>query len=122
MYMFVQHEISDLLLGYTPYSFLKSNCHSQALLVERLICGQIYNFDLKSDKPNSKHGIKIHGPAELKSGNFDVRDLRHGASLIMAAMTAQGVSVIKNIQQIDRGYEDLDLRLSSMGAKIERLD
>lgn len=81
---------------------------------------KVYNFDLKNDDPKNKHAIKITGPANLQSGTFEVKDLRHGATLILAAMTATGTSIIKGIEHVDRGYEDLDGRLKSMGAKIVR--
>ena len=81
-----------------------------------------YNFDLENDDSKNKHAIKIHGRAELKPGNFSVWDLRHGATLIMAAMTANGVSTIEGIEHVDRGYENLDGRLRSMGARIERIE
>ena len=41
---------------------------------------------------------------------------------MIAAMSAEGVSTIQNIDQIDRGYKDIDLRLNALGAKIERID
>lgn len=78
-----------------------------------------YNFNLADDQPDAKHAIRIFGPAELKAGTFNVKDLRHGATLVLAAMTAQGVSEIHNVELIQRGYESLDERLRSMGAKIE---
>ena len=79
-----------------------------------------YNFDLKNDDPHFKHAIKIHGPATLRAGTFAVKDLRHGATLIMAAMIADGTSIITGIEHVDRGYEALDERLRSMGADIKR--
>lgn len=81
---------------------------------------KVYNFDLKDDQPEYYHAIRIHGAAPLKAGSFVVKDLRHGATLIMAAMIAQGTSIISGIEHVDRGYESLDERLRSMGAKIER--
>ncbi len=48
-------------------------------------------------------------------------DIRAGVSLLIAAMSAQGVSTIHNIDQIDRGYEFIDKRLNSLGAKIKRI-
>jgi UDP-N-acetylglucosamine 1-carboxyvinyltransferase len=67
------------------------------------------------------HAIKITGPSELTAGTYKIEDLRHGATLIMAAMIAKGTSTFTNLTQVDRGYEDLDIRLRSMGAKIERV-
>lgn len=81
---------------------------------------EVYNFDLKNDDPSNFHAIKINGSTQLKSGQFEVQDLRHGATLILAAMVAEGTSVIKGIEHVDRGYESLDERLKSMGAKIVR--
>jgi UDP-N-acetylglucosamine 1-carboxyvinyltransferase len=47
-------------------------------------------------------------------------DIRAGIALLIAAMSANGTSVISNIDQIDRGYEDIDGRLNALGAKITR--
>lgn len=49
-------------------------------------------------------------------------DIRAGVSLLIAAMSAEGVSTIHNIDQIDRGYQFIDRRLNALGAKIERID
>jgi UDP-N-acetylglucosamine 1-carboxyvinyltransferase len=48
-------------------------------------------------------------------------DIRAGISLLIAALSAEGVSTIHNIQQIDRGYERIDERLRALGAIIERI-
>lgn len=48
-------------------------------------------------------------------------DLRAGASLILAALKADGVSIINRIYHVDRGYENLDLKLKKIGADIERI-
>lgn len=81
---------------------------------------EVYNFDLKDDEPTNMHAIRITGPTQLKAGEFEVKDLRHGATLILAAMTAEGTSIIRGIEHVDRGYESLDERLKSMGANIIR--
>jgi UDP-N-acetylglucosamine 1-carboxyvinyltransferase len=47
-------------------------------------------------------------------------DIRAGIALLIAAMSANGTSVISNIDQIDRGYEDIDVRLNALGARITR--
>ena len=56
----------------------------------------------------------------LRSGNMVSPDIRAGIALLIAAMSAKGTSIISNIDQIDRGYEDIDLRLNALGAKITR--
>jgi len=48
-------------------------------------------------------------------------DIRAGVALLIAAMSANGTSIIDNIEQIDRGYQYIDERLNALGADIERL-
>jgi len=48
-------------------------------------------------------------------------DIRAGIALLIAAMSADGTSTIHNIEQIDRGYQNIDTRLNALGAKIERI-
>ncbi len=57
---------------------------------------------------------------QLRAGNMTSPDIRAGIAMLIAAMSAKGTSVISNIDQIDRGYEDIDLRLNALGAKITR--
>ncbi len=56
----------------------------------------------------------------LKAGNLLSPDIRAGIALLLAAMSAKGTSVISNVGQIDRGYEDIDGRLNALGARITR--
>ena len=48
-------------------------------------------------------------------------DIRAGIALLIAALSAEGTSIINNIDQIDRGYQDIDIRLRALGAHIERI-
>ena len=57
---------------------------------------------------------------QLRAGKVSSPDIRAGIALLIAAMSAKGTSVISNIDQIDRGYEDIDIRLNALGAKITR--
>ena len=56
----------------------------------------------------------------LRAGRMLSPDIRAGIALLIAAMSADGVSVIGNVEQIDRGYEDIDGRLNALGARIQR--
>ena len=58
----------------------------------------------------------------LKATKMTSPDIRAGISLLIAALSAKGTSIINNIEQIDRGYEDIEQRLISIGAKIERIE
>ena len=59
--------------------------------------------------------------SSLKATTMSSPDIRAGISLLIAALSAKGESVIQNIEQIDRGYENIDLRLKALGASIERI-
>lgn len=59
--------------------------------------------------------------SQLKAATLTSPDIRAGISLLIAALSANGKSVIHNIEQIDRGYENIVLRLQNIGAKIERI-
>jgi UDP-N-acetylglucosamine 1-carboxyvinyltransferase len=60
--------------------------------------------------------------SSLKATNMVSPDIRAGVSLLIAALSAEGTSVIQNIEQIDRGYERIDERLQAIGAKITRVN
>ncbi|MBR3847438.1 MAG: UDP-N-acetylglucosamine 1-carboxyvinyltransferase, partial [Alistipes sp.] len=58
----------------------------------------------------------------LRASKMSSPDFRAGVALLIAALSAEGVSTIQNIDQIDRGYRDIDGRLNALGARITRLD
>ncbi|WP_370091448.1 UDP-N-acetylglucosamine 1-carboxyvinyltransferase [Winogradskyella sp.] len=60
--------------------------------------------------------------SKLKATTMTSPDIRAGVSLLIAALSAKGTSIIHNIEQIDRGYENIDERLRAIGAKIERVE
>ncbi len=59
---------------------------------------------------------------QLRGINMTSPDIRAGVSLLIAALSAEGKSVIHNIEQIDRGYQDIDIRLRNIGADIRRVN
>ena len=60
--------------------------------------------------------------SQLKATTMTSPDIRAGVSLLIAALSAKGTSTIHNIEQIDRGYQNIDTRLKAIGAKIERIE
>jgi UDP-N-acetylglucosamine 1-carboxyvinyltransferase len=64
------------------------------------------------------HRAVISGPTRLAGSELHSPDVRAGMAMVIAAMCAEGKSVIRNVYQIERGYENLVARLSSLGAKI----
>jgi UDP-N-acetylglucosamine 1-carboxyvinyltransferase len=80
----------------------------------------IYNFNIKDDTNQDRHAVKVFGPSVLHNAVLTVTDLRAGASLVLAALAAKGKSVLLDIEHLDRGYEQFEQRLRSLGADIER--
>lgn len=66
------------------------------------------------------HRCIVQGPTTLYGENLESPDIRAGMALVLAALAADGQSVIRNIGQIDRGYERVDQKLRNLGAKIAR--
>ena len=80
---------------------------------------EYYDFNQNDDKPEYFHGVKIYGPSKLKPIDIDIKDLRAGANVTLAALAAEGTSTINNVEFIERGYEKLAERLKSLGADIK---
>jgi UDP-N-acetylglucosamine 1-carboxyvinyltransferase len=68
------------------------------------------------------HRVVVTGPAKLYAQQMSSPDIRAGMAMLLAALCAEGTSTIGNIGEIDRGYERIDERLRSLGARIERVD
>jgi len=64
----------------------------------------------------------VQGPNQLYSENLESPDIRAGMSMLLAALAAKGKSTVRNIGQIERGYQDVDKKLKALGANIERVE
>lgn len=64
----------------------------------------------------------VYGVEKLKGAEVMVSDLRAGAALVLAGLAAEGTTKISHIYHLDRGYEDLEIKLSALGAQIRRVD
>jgi len=67
------------------------------------------------------HEFVVDGPTKLIGTRISSKDIRGGASLVAAALTANGTTTIEDIEYIDRGYENIDTKLKAVGAEIERV-
>jgi UDP-N-acetylglucosamine 1-carboxyvinyltransferase len=65
---------------------------------------------------------RIAGPTPLHGREVSIADLRAGATLVLAALTAPETSVISGVQHVDRGYEQIESKLVALGAQIHRID
>lgn len=81
---------------------------------------KFYNFNWEDHTPGDHHAIRIHGPTKLHNAILTMNDLRAGATLVLAALAAQGQSVLYGVEHIDRGYENIEERLRKLGANIVR--
>ena len=68
------------------------------------------------------HRCVVSGPAQLYGERVESPDIRAGMAMLIASLCAEGTTVIGNVGQIDRGYERIDERLRSLGARIERVN
>ena len=66
------------------------------------------------------HRCIVTGPSKLAGEKVESPDIRAGMTLVLAALAANGVSTIRNVGQIDRGYENVDGKLRALGARIKR--
>ena len=65
---------------------------------------------------------RISGPTALHGAEVGIADLRAGATLILAALSASGTSVISGVEHVDRGYEQIEAKLVALGAQINRIE
>lgn len=68
------------------------------------------------------HRVLVDGPTKLYGRQLETPDIRAGMALVLAALIAEGKSIINRAELIERGYEDVVAKFSSLGAKIERID
>ncbi len=82
---------------------------------------KFYNFNFEDNKPEYKHAAKIYGPIDFHNAAINISDLRAGATLVLAALAANGESVVFGVEHLDRGYEDFDRRIKKLGGNIKRV-
>jgi UDP-N-acetylglucosamine 1-carboxyvinyltransferase len=102
-----------------------TQCDGLVLIFEKMFESRLYFVDkLVSLGARAvlcdPHRVVVAGPSRLRGGVVESPDIRAGMAMLLAALAAEGRSVIHNIGQIDRGYERIDERLRSLGAAIER--
>lgn len=111
----------------SPYVVLMTQAQGTSLIQETIYDRRLIWTDMLSQMGANivmcdPHRIVINGPTKLYGKKLISPDIRAGIALVIAALIAEGVTEIDNIYQIDRGYEQLDLRLKTLGAMIERVE
>ena len=110
-----------------PFSVLLTQANGMSKIFETLYEGRLgYVKELAKMGADMKitdaHTVVINGPTPLYGKDIVSFDIRAGATLIIAAIIAEGKSTIDNIELVDRGYEKIDEQLSKLGASIKRVD
>jgi UDP-N-acetylglucosamine 1-carboxyvinyltransferase len=110
-----------------PFGVLATQAEGETLIFDTLYEGR-FNYISELEKMGVRatvfnpHQVVIHGGAKLRGTVIKSYDLRAGAALIIAALCANGKTIIEDIYQVDRGYEHIEERLQKIGACIKRVD
>lgn len=108
-----------------PFTVLLTQAAGESKVFETMFEGRL-NYLVELEKMGAKvqilnpHQAIISGPTPLRGVPIASCDIRAGAAMVLAALCANGTTEISNIYYIDRGYEDLEGKLSRLGAKIRR--
>lgn len=108
------------------FGVLATQAEGDTLIFETLFEGR-FNYIPEMVKMGARadvlnpHQVLIHGKTPLRGTVIKSYDLRAGAALIIAALAAQGKTIIEDIYQVDRGYERIEERLAKIGARIQRI-
>jgi len=105
-----------------------TQCRGEVLIHQKMFESRLFFVDRLIDMgakiilcdPHRAVVIGMGHRPELRSNHMHSPDIRAGIAMLIAAMSAKGTSIIDNIEQIDRGYEQIDTRLNALGAKIVR--
>jgi UDP-N-acetylglucosamine 1-carboxyvinyltransferase len=128
--------ISDAIWpGLTPdllsvFLVVATQAKGSALIHQKMFESRLFFVDKLIDMgaqiilcdPHRATVIGLDNQIRLRGTTMQSPDIRAGMALLIAAMSAEGTSIIHNIEQIDRGYENIDVRLNNIGAKIERIN
>jgi len=104
---------------------IATQCAGTVLFHEKLFESRLYFVDKLAGMGAriivcDPHRCIVQGPSTLQSETLESPDIRAGMALLIAALCARGESVIRNIGQIERGYERIEEKFSALGAQIER--
>ncbi len=109
-----------------PFSTLLTKCNGKSTVIETIWENRFmhvpYLCKMGADMTRKDEEVTVIGPSDLKGCEVEATDLRAGAALVAAGLAADGVTRIKNVEHILRGYEHIVEKLTDVGAKIESLE
>lgn len=109
-----------------PMGLVLTQANGQSSIYEKLFenrlgyLKELVQMGAKVDFINNRHAV-IYGPTKLHGCQIESLDLRAGATLLVAGLIAEGTTEIDHAENIDRGYEKIEERLKTIGAKIKRV-
>lgn len=109
-----------------PFTVLLTQAQGMSLVHEVIYEGRLFYTDTLNKMGAEivmcdPHRVVVPGPTKLYGTKMESPDIRAGMALVLAALVAEGKSEIENIEQVDRGYEDIENRLKIIGADIKRI-
>lgn len=109
-----------------PFTILLTQCNGVSKVFETMFESRFqYLFEIEKMRARiellNPHQAIIIGPTQLRGATVASCDIRAGAAVVLAALAAEGESIITDIQYIDRGYENFESNLTSLGADIKRV-
>lgn len=110
-----------------PFGVLMTQAHGVSRLFERLFEGRMaYLYELEKMGAHveilNAHQSLVIGPTPLRGCTVASNDIRAGAAMVLAGLCAEGMTTITDVHYIERGYDKLDEKLRSVGAKIQRTE
>lgn len=111
----------------SPYTVLATQAKGSSIVHETIYDRRLLYTDMLTQMGADiimcdPHRVVVNGPTKLYGKKLTSPDLRAGIAMIIAGLIAEGTTEIDNIYQIDRGYEDIDSRLRTLGADIKRIN
>ena len=109
-----------------PFTVLMTQADGFSLIHETIFEGRLFYTDMLNQMGANiimadPHRVIVQGPTKLHASRLISPDIRAGIALVIAALIAKGQSVIENVYQIDRGYEEIENRFQKLGADIKRI-
>src|SRR3989344_3235399 len=110
-----------------PFGVLATQAEGETFVFDTLFEGR-FNYVSELEKMGAKaavlnpHQVVVSGKTKLRGTVIKSYDLRAGAALIIAALAAEGKTIIEDIYQVDRGYERIEERLQKIGARMRRVE
>jgi UDP-N-acetylglucosamine 1-carboxyvinyltransferase len=104
-----------------------TQCHGVILMHEKMFESRLFFVDKLAGMGAriilcDPHRALVYGPAELRAGTVESPDIRAGMAMLLAALAARGTSTINTVGQIERGYERIAARLTTLGARIKTVE